>query len=299
MTRILLPFTFLLVCALASSARADDGKRGRDRGQHHAAVARSFSPQRQRSAPPQARPNVARPQQFRARNFNPDVSVRSKLNRASVPIRRVPRQNVSPAVPATTTDQGAVAAGRRFGHRDGAAGRNRGGAFYGREGRRFNPDGTRNTTTTRNDGTVRNWGTAGRDRGGNHNMDRRDRGHRHEWNRNHRDRSWWRSHYNRFALFGGGYYYWDAGYWYPAYGYDPYLSTYAYDAPIYGYDNLEPAQVIANVQAELLRLGYDPGSVDGEYGPATRQALLDYQRDNGLPVTGEIDEDTLNALGFQ
>ena len=40
----------------------------------------------------------------------------------------------------------------------------------------------------------------------------------------HHDRHWWRSHYNTtFVLFGGGYYYWDAGYWYPAYGYNPYL----------------------------------------------------------------------------
>ena len=72
--------------------------------------------------------------------------------------------------------------------------------------------------------------------------------------------AWWRSNYSRFALFGGGYYYWDSGYWYPAYGYDPYFSTYVYDAPIYGYNDLEPGQVIASVQAELQRRGYDPGA---------------------------------------
>ena len=54
-----------------------------------------------------------------------------------------------------------------------------------------------------------------------------------QWDRTHHDRAWWRSHYNRFAVFGGGYYYWNTGYWYPAYGYDPYFSTYSYDAPIY------------------------------------------------------------------
>ena len=119
------------------------------------------------------------------------------------------------------------------------------------------------------------------------------------WNRAHRDRTWWTSHYNRFAHFGGGYYYWDAGYWFPAYGYDPYFSTYTYDAPIYGYNDLEPAQVIANVQAELQRNGYYQGELDGQFGPQTRRALLDFQRDNGLTVTGEIDEDTLSALGLQ
>lgn len=119
------------------------------------------------------------------------------------------------------------------------------------------------------------------------------------WHRHHENRSWWRSRYNRFALFGGGYYYWNSGCWYPAYGYDPYFSTYSYDAPIYAYNNLEPGQVIASVQTELLRRGYNPGGVDGEFGPATRGALLDYQQDNGLPVTGEIDEATLEALGLR
>ena len=52
------------------------------------------------------------------------------------------------------------------------------------------------------------------------------------------NRDWWRRNYNRFALCGGGYYYWNSGWWYPAYGYDPYFSTYAYDAPIYSYNGL-------------------------------------------------------------
>ena len=125
---------------------------------------------------------------------------------------------------------------------------------------------------------------------------RRRHGH---WNRHHRNRSWWRSNFSRFALFGGGYYYWNGGYWYPAYGYDPYFSTYSYDAPIYAYNDQDPGQVIANVQVELQRRGYNPGGVDGSYGPRTRSALIRYQGDNGLPVTGEIDEDTLNSLGLQ
>ncbi len=123
--------------------------------------------------------------------------------------------------------------------------------------------------------------------------------HHGNWDRRHHNRAWWRDNFTRFALFGGGYYYWNSGFWYPAYGYDPYFSTYVYDAPIYGYNNLEPGDVVASVQRELQRQGYDAGGVDGDYGPATRRALLDYQRDNGLPVTGEIDEATLDALGLQ
>jgi hypothetical protein len=125
------------------------------------------------------------------------------------------------------------------------------------------------------------------------NFDRGDaRRHRH-------DRSWWRSRYNRFALFGGGYYFWDNYYWYPAYGYDPAYSSYAYDEPIYGPENEDPGQVISSVQTELQRLGYYRYAVDGLMGPATRAAIARYQRDNGLAMTSAIDQSTLQSLGLR
>ena len=113
-----------------------------------------------------------------------------------------------------------------------------------------------------------------------------------------RDRGWYSSRYDRFALFAGGYYYFDRGYWYPAYGYDPGYSSYRFDEPIYGYNSLEPQQVIVNVQRELSRSGYDIGSIDGMIGPMTRSALARYQRDRGLYVTRAIDGPTLAALGL-
>ena len=116
--------------------------------------------------------------------------------------------------------------------------------------------------------------------------------------RDHRDRSWWRSNYTRFALFGGGYYYWDRGYWYPAYGYDRRYSTYIYDEPIYGYNQLEPRNVLVNVQTELRRMGYYRGAIDGLIGPMTRSALTRFQADNGLSVTSRIDGPTLAAWGL-
>src|SRR5204862_3793335 len=85
----------------------------------------------------------------------------------------------------------------------------------------------------------------------------------------HHDRSWWRSRYSRIALFAGGYYFWNDGYWYPAYGYDPYYSTYTYDEPISGYNDLDPGQVIANVQSALQEQGYYNDEVDGLIGPNT------------------------------
>src|SRR5882724_10003744 len=113
------------------------------------------------------------------------------------------------------------------------------------------------------------------------------------------DRRWYSSHYNRVELIGGGYYYWNNGYWYPAWGYDSSAEYYAYDAPIYvGHRAEPPDRVIADVQAELQQMGYYQGEVDGLLGPLTRQALADYQADQGLVATAVIDEPTLESLGM-
>src|SRR6266480_5071036 len=92
------------------------------------------------------------------------------------------------------------------------------------------------------------------------------------------ERNWWRNHYNRVVFVYGGWYAWNAGYWIPAWGYDS-NAYYAYDGPIYAYNNLPPDQVIANVQAALQQQGYYQGEVDGLLGPLTRAAVADYQRD--------------------
>src|SRR5438309_4086565 len=42
------------------------------------------------------------------------------------------------------------------------------------------------------------------------------------------DRRWYSSRYSRVELIGGGYYYWNNGYWYPAWGYGPSAEYYAY-----------------------------------------------------------------------
>jgi len=111
------------------------------------------------------------------------------------------------------------------------------------------------------------------------------------------DSFWWRNHYNRIVFVFGGWYFWNSGYWYPAWGYDPY-AYYFYDGPIYGYNDLPPDQVIANVQASLQEQGYYQGEVDGVLGPLTRAAIANYQRDQGLYITSAIDEPTLASLGM-
>ena len=113
------------------------------------------------------------------------------------------------------------------------------------------------------------------------------------------DRGWYHSRYQRVELIGGGYYYWNAGYWYPAWGYSPAAEYYAYDAPIYVGDRAEPPdKVIADVQAVLQEMGYYKGEVDGLLGPLTREALTGYQADQGLVATAVIDEPTLDSLGM-
>ena len=113
------------------------------------------------------------------------------------------------------------------------------------------------------------------------------------------DRGWYSSHFTRVELIGGGYYYWNNDYWYPAWGYNPSNEYYAYDGPIYvGHRAEPPDQVIADVQAELQQMGYYKGEVDGLLGPLTRQALTAYQADQGLMTTAAIDQPTLDSLGM-
>jgi hypothetical protein len=114
-----------------------------------------------------------------------------------------------------------------------------------------------------------------------------------EWH----DQGWYHSHYNRVELIAGGYYFFNNGYWFPAWGYSPSAQYYAYDAPIYvGQRAVPPDQVIADVQALLQQMGYYTGEVDGLLGPLTREALTAYQTDQGLTATAVIDQPTLDSL---
>jgi len=119
------------------------------------------------------------------------------------------------------------------------------------------------------------------------------RNYKSEWH----DRNWWNNHYhNNFTFVFGAPYYWNAGYWFPAWGYSP-NAYYAWDGPIYAHNRLPPDQVIANVQSALQQQGYYRGEVDGLIGPLTRGAIADYQRDHGLYTTSTIDQPTLQSLG--
>jgi peptidoglycan hydrolase-like protein with peptidoglycan-binding domain len=53
---------------------------------------------------------------------------------------------------------------------------------------------------------------------------------------------------------------------------------------------------IQQVQERLQAEGFDPGPADGLLGPKTEAALRQYQEKQGLPVSGEPDEETLERL---
>jgi Putative peptidoglycan binding domain len=109
---------------------------------------------------------------------------------------------------------------------------------------------------------------------------------------------WWTSHHNRITFFFGSPYYWDGGYFYPAWGYDP-GANYYYDGPVYASSpDVDLGQEVANVQSALQQQGYYHGEIDGVIGPQTRAALAEYQSTHGLEPTGTVDEPTLEDLGM-
>src|ERR1051325_6761919 len=59
--------------------------------------------------------------------------------------------------------------------------------------------------------------------------------------------------------------------------------------------NLSESQ-IKQVQQQLKNAGLYRGSVDGEMGPETKQAVSQFQQQHGLGQTGVVDQQTLSAL---
>ena len=52
------------------------------------------------------------------------------------------------------------------------------------------------------------------------------------------------------------------------------------------------------VQQKLKELGYYSGSVDGVYGQGTRNAVIAFQKANGLTADGVVGQNTARALGI-
>lgn len=62
------------------------------------------------------------------------------------------------------------------------------------------------------------------------------------------------------------------------------------------YKTMLPDLTLRTAQAALFYLGIDPGPIDGLRGRRTRSALIQFQEEHGLPVTGELDKGTETKL---
>jgi hypothetical protein len=58
----------------------------------------------------------------------------------------------------------------------------------------------------------------------------------------------------------------------------------------------EEGEQVAALQQALITLGYEPGEPDGNYGPATVEAVRSFQTAAGLPADGIAGPTTLSAL---
>jgi hypothetical protein len=97
---------------------------------------------------------------------------------------------------------------------------------------------------------------------------------------------------------------WGVGLGWPYYGY-PYDGYYDYGYAPDSYYDSGPAYSTGSVdntstavQEALASAGYYHGPIDGIVGAGTIKAIMGYQRDHGMPVTGEINSSLLASLGI-
>ena len=55
---------------------------------------------------------------------------------------------------------------------------------------------------------------------------------------------------------------------------------------------------VAKLQAKLKKIGFNPGRIDGDFGPATKAALIGFQKSSGLLADGIAGPRTQTALGL-
>lgn len=64
------------------------------------------------------------------------------------------------------------------------------------------------------------------------------------------------------------------------------------------YEGPQDLEKVKQVQSALASQGYDPGPIDGKLGNRTKHALKQAQKDKGLEETGQLDQQTMAALGM-
>jgi len=136
---------------------------------------------------------------------------------------------------------------------------------------------------------------------------RRNEHHSRDWYRNNGwtyDTGYWqRYHRHRYYNDSLGLVIFDATAPYTySYPYDTYSYPYVYPSEEYiepqvtYYDSSADLNTLLAVQEELAREGYYHGAIDGIIGPGTLSAIIAYQEDFGLPVTGRIDTPLLQSM---
>lgn len=63
-----------------------------------------------------------------------------------------------------------------------------------------------------------------------------------------------------------------------------------------GAPNMAPS-IVTRLQQALAAAGFDPGLIDGDYGPDTEKAVIAFQTAEGLTVDGVVGPETAGALG--
>lgn len=56
------------------------------------------------------------------------------------------------------------------------------------------------------------------------------------------------------------------------------------------------AWLVINIQIALKKLGIDSGAIDGRYGPKTKEAVIAFQKENGLTADGQAGKNTITKL---
>lgn len=61
----------------------------------------------------------------------------------------------------------------------------------------------------------------------------------------------------------------------------------------------EQPDLVSQMQERLRELGFYSGPVNGDFGPYTQAALVQFQLSVPVPASGQLDPPTLEALGLE
>jgi N-acetylmuramoyl-L-alanine amidase len=94
---------------------------------------------------------------------------------------------------------------------------------------------------------------------------------------------------------------WDFGILIPWITYDTLASTPIASPETMIYRIKDPLMIsskVGQIQEALINAGFDPKGVDNTYGENTAKAVIEFQKEKGLTIDGEVGPDTAAALGI-